>query len=146
MVSPAPPSKDGGGSPGGKKSPPEPKVEPPSPSSGATATVPGPSTEAPTPLQQKQLAEFNQWLFRWNNYQQHLAHYWQGRYHALYQQMASDGDVVVASGGGKARKGKKGKSGELSKGDKVEVKWNMRFQECECWLYELLALLVPFSW
>ena len=107
--------------PGGdKKSPPEVAVAAPGSLAGPNAAV-----------QQKQLAEFNQWLLRWNNYQQHLAHYWQGRYHALYQQ-------VAASGGGKIKGGKKGRnksSMEGVAGDKVEIKWNMRFQECKFTLY-----------
>lgn len=38
------------------------------------------STPVPrTPEEQQQLDEFNQWLFRWNNYQHQLAHYWRGR-------------------------------------------------------------------
>ena len=65
----------------------------------------------------EQLQQFNAWLFRWNNYQQHLATYWQGRYNALYQQ----------TGGGKVKKSKKGKGGESPK----EMKWNNRYQECE---------------
>jgi len=78
-----------------------------------------------TTLQQRQLAEFNQWLYRWNNYQQHLANYWQGRAHALHQPTADQG-----AGGGKVGKNKKGKKGKAgSMGDKVELKWNKRFQE-----------------
>ena len=78
------------------------------------------AAEPPT-LQQRQLAEFNQWLYRWNNYQQHLAQYWQGRYHALQQQ--------VASGGGKVPAGKK--PAGVVVGDKADMKWNMRYQERE---------------
>ena len=77
----------------------------------------------PSTLQQRQLAEFNQWLYRWNNYQQHLAQYWQGRYHALKQQQ-------VASGGGKVPAGKKKPTGVVV-GDKADMKWNMRYQERE---------------
>ena len=93
------------------------------PMAGAAAAAGGgapPQQQPPqhaTAEQQKQFAEFNQWLYRWNNYQQHLAHYWQGRYHALYQQMG---------GGGKV-KGKKGKKNKQQ--TDVELKWNMRYQE-----------------
>ena len=73
-------------------------------------------------LQQKQLAEFNGWLFRWNNYQQHLATYWQGRYNALYAH------TMTAAGGGKAKKTKSGKV----KGNKTEMNWMQRYQEREC--------------
>ncbi|KAL7536840.1 LOW QUALITY PROTEIN: hypothetical protein ACHAXR_007432 [Thalassiosira sp. AJA248-18] len=99
-----------GGPPAGKKPP------PPMP---AAAVPPLPALT----LEQRQLAEFNQWLFRWNNYQQHLSHYWQGRYHALYQQ--------AAPGGGKIQDfAKKEKGKKSSKGvDRVEMKWNMRYQE-----------------
>ncbi len=84
---------------------------------GAPPQLPPPQQHA-TAEQQKQFAEFNQWLYRWNNYQQHLAHYWQGRYHALYQQMG---------GGGKVKGGKKGKTNKQQQS--VELKWNMRYQE-----------------
>lgn len=55
-------------------------------------------------------------MYRWNNYQSHLAHYWQGRYNALYQEMA---------GGGKVKKSKKAARTET----KGAMKWNTRFQE-----------------
>ncbi|KAL9178962.1 hypothetical protein ACHAXT_011935 [Thalassiosira profunda] len=93
-----------------KKAPPVPPAPP------AFAGLVG--GEKPTP-QQQQLAEFNQWLYRWNNYQSHLAHYWQGRYNALAAQMA---------GGGKV-KGTKKEREAAAKGKKSDVKWNMRFQE-----------------
>mmetsp|Transcript_24642 Transcript_24642/g.47203 ORF Transcript_24642/g.47203 Transcript_24642/m.47203 type:complete len:491 (+) Transcript_24642:109-1581(+) len=80
-------------------------------------------------LEQLHLAEFNSWLYRWNNYQQHLANYWQGRYHSLYLQVGG-GEVVA---GGKKVRGKGKGKGKGKGGDgiesKVEGKWNLRFQE-----------------
>ena len=100
--------------------------KPPPPSdpevaAAASAVASGSTTTEPT-LQQKQLAEFNSWLFRWNNYQQHLATYWQGRYNALYAH------TMTAAGGGKAKKTKSGKV----KGNKTEMNWMQRYQEREC--------------
>lgn len=79
--------------------------------------------DAAKKLQERQLVEFNQWLYRWNNYQQTLANYWQGRYFQLSLEM----------GGGKAsKKGKKGKKGGGRTGaPKAEGKWDLRFQERE---------------
>ena len=100
--------------------------KPPPPSdpevaAAASAVASGSKTTTEPTLQQKQLAEFNAWLFRWNNYQQHLATYWQGRYNALYAHTMSGG------GGGKVKKTKSGKV----KGNKTEMQWNMRYQERE---------------
>ena len=98
--------------------------KPPPPSdpvvaAAASAVASGSKTTTEPTLQQKQLAEFNAWLFRWNNYQQHLATYWQGRYNALY--------AHTMSGGGKVKKTKSGRV----KGNKTEMQWNMRYQERE---------------
>jgi len=82
-------------------------------------------------MQQQHLAEFNHWLYRWNNYQQHLAHYWQGRYHSLYKDVHIEGyGKVNKRSTGKSKKAKVG--GKFNAGgDKVEMKWQMRYQERE---------------
>lgn len=102
-----------------KPPPPAPAPLPPAAIAAAAAAASGGSSTEPTE-QQKQLAEFNAWLFRWNNYQQHLATYWQGRYNTLYAQTGG-----VPGGGGKVKKGRK-KKGEEGKAD---VKWTFRYNE-----------------
>ena len=99
-------------SPSSAPPPPAPQPLPP-PALAAAAAASGGNVTGTS----EQLQQFNAWLFRWNNYQQHLATYWQGRYNSLYQQ----------TGGGKVKKGKKGKGGESPK----EMKWNNRYQERE---------------
>lgn len=76
----------------------------------------------PTSLRQRQLAEFNQWLFRWNDYQHHLTSYWKERYHDLYSrhESAGGGDEVNTEGG-------KVTGGKVT--GKIEEKWKFRYQE-----------------
>lgn len=128
MMSPSPSEEEtaSAGSPVAKKPPADYPPPPPSPAAaaGGASDEPKPSTE----LQKSQLAEFNQWLYRWNNYQQHLSHYWQGRYHSLYEQQVASG-----GGGGKVKSDKKGsvksKVKNAGSDNKVEGKWNLRYQE-----------------
>ena len=79
-----------------------------------------PGINALVPLRRRQLAEFNQWLYRWNDYQQCLNSYWKERYHELssHHKSAEAADDVETKDQGKQT-------------GKVEENWILRYQERE---------------
>ncbi len=96
-----------------------PPAPPPAAAADVEAAEPSPTAPPnrvpPPSLRRKQLAEFNSWLYRWNNYQQHLASYWQGRYAALYRRGGT-------SGGGGGEGGERG-GGEEGRGRRRRASW-----------------------
>lgn len=96
----------------------------PSPSTAAAATAAAttagadfniivPSTGPNATLEQRQLAEFNQWVNRYNNYQHQLEAYWRGR---LQAETATRGDGTTVA--------LESKKGSINKG-----KWFRRYEE-----------------
>lgn len=96
---------------------------PPSPSKASAAAAAATAAEADlniivpslgpdATLEQRQLAEFNQWVNRYNNYQHQLEAYWRGR---LQGEVAGEGNSNNAS---------HSKKGSINKD-----KWMSRYEE-----------------
>jgi hypothetical protein len=104
---------------------------PPSPSTAAAASAAAtaaeanfnivvPSTGPNATPEQRQLAEFNQWISRNNNYQHQLEAYWRVR---LQVEVMADGDVTMG-GDNSSSVAFKSKKGSVNKD-----KWYRRYEE-----------------
>jgi hypothetical protein len=79
-----------------------------------------PSTAPKSTLEQRQLAEFNEWVSKYNNYQHLLENYWRGRL-AAEKQLRGEGG---GGGGGNFGIPSKSKRGQIN-----TDKWRRRYQE-----------------